>query len=197
MMAVRSRGYLANSMTVDERQSIYRWAGEGYTLREICKMFNNQRGPQSRVRIPTIERILALPEAHASVARYQLEFLQTLKDLPISEKKVRLNDLEKLRQRLMYIINNCHLERGKDQVGRFLSVAKRLIEVLDIARNELEPRPGVAIGIGLNQGEMGGLTDEQLRNDRDDLLRQVRNSLKRESSEVDEDPEGDETPASG
>ena len=183
---------IADRMTKDERMDIYRWSGEGYTLREICKMFNNRSPSCKRARIPTVEAVLAMPEAHKFVAKFRMEFLKTVKDIPVAEKKVRLDDLESLRQRLMHIVNNCHLERGDKNISRFLTVSRRLIEVLDIARNEMEQRPGVSIGIGFgNDGGLSELTDEQLQQQRDDLIRRAYIAEQRRTSVLDEITEGD------
>lgn len=189
--------HVADRLTRDERIQIYQWAGEGYSMREICQMFNRPRGPLPKIRIPGVEKILNMPEAHRFVAKFRIEFLKNVKDIPVSQKVVRLDDLESLRQRLMHIINNCHPNRSEREVSRLLTVSKRVIEIIDLARNEMEQRPGVSIGIGVNQGDMVELTDEQLKSIRDELMRKASRLIERRASSVDEGAEGDESEDQG
>ena len=169
--------HVADRLTLEERMRIYRLAGEGYAIREVVAKFNASRSNQGRVRAPGIEKILSLPEAHRHIATFRMEFLKMVKEIPIANKKVRLDDLESIRQRLMFIIHNVHLERSESNISKFLMVSKRLIEVIDLARNEMEQRPGVAIGIGLGQGEMSDISDENIKKERDELLRKATKAL--------------------
>lgn len=184
--------HIADRLTRDERMKLYQWAGEGYTTREIVRMFNDSQPGLAKIRVPGVEKILAMPEAHKFVAKFRIEFLKSVKEIPIAQKAVRLDDLEKMRQRLSHIAFNCHVDRSPKELSKFLMASKRLIEIIELARNEMEQRPGVAIGIGINQGDLGDLTDEQLKNERDELLRKTRNAIKRGITASDEVAEGDE-----
>lgn len=183
---------VSNRLTRDERMTIYQWSGEGYTAQEIVRMFNRLRPGLGRVRIMGVEKILSMPEAHKFVAKFRINFLKSIKEIPISQKVVRLDDLERLRQRLMHIIINCNPGRGEKEVHKLLSVSKRLIEITELARNEMDQRPGLSIGIGINQGELNELSDEQLRLERDELLRRATNTFKRSVTAFNEIAEGDE-----
>jgi len=192
-----------DKLSDEEYALIYRLAGEGYAKREIMRKYNqlfrkdnNKKAGNTAghpyITTPTIERVLEQPEAQRHISKYRLEFLKNVKDIPVADKKVRLDDLENMRMRLRGILNSCHLERGDKNFNKFLTVTRRLIEILDMARNEMEPRNGINIGIGLGQGEMGELTDEQLQAERDELIRKANLVIKRGNSAVDEFTEGDE-----
>lgn len=185
--------YTSDRLTRDERMKIYQWSGEGYSAREICKMYNKARDTGTpSIRIPGVEKILCLPEAHKFVSQFRLAFLKDIKQIPISEKKVRLDDLEKLRQRLMYIVNNLNLERSTKDISKFLAVSKRAIEVIDTARNEMEQRPGLSIGINTGGDDLSELTDEQLQQQRSEILSRARHALNPRTPPVDEAGEADE-----
>lgn len=188
--------HTTDRLTRDERIEIYKLSGEGYSTREISRMFNGARTGAAQIRIPGIEKILALPEAHRFVSKFRVHFLKSVEQIPISNKAVRLDDLERIRQRLMHIITNCHLDRGPKEISKFLMTTRRLIEITDLARNEMEQRPGVSIGIGLGQGDLDDLSDEQLKARRDEIIRRASKSINRGSSGVDEMSEGDEGSAS-
>lgn len=185
--------FTSDRLTRDERIKIYQWSGEGYSAREICKMFNKARDPKTpSIRVPGVEKILALPEAHKFVSQFRLSFLKDIKQIPISEKKVRLDDLEKIRQRLMYIINSIRVDQSPKEVSKFLTVTKRVIEVIDLARNEMEQRPGLSIGINTGGDELSELTDEQLQQQRAEILNRARHVVHQRSSSSDEVREADE-----
>lgn len=186
-------GEVADRLTRDERMAIYKWAGEGFSVKEICRLTNSGRPGGARLRASTVERVLGMPEAHKFVAKFQTEFLKTVKDVPVAEKKVRLNDIEKIRQRLMHVIDNSRIDRSKEELHKFLVCSRRMVELIDLARNEVEKVPGMTIGIGIGgRGDIGELTDEQLRVQREELLRKARIIVEQRTSEIDGDTEGDE-----
>jgi hypothetical protein len=189
--------YVCDKLTRDERVQICKWSGEGYSHREICKMFNRDRGPLPKIRIPGVEHVLEMPESHKLVSKFRIEFLKTLDDVPVADKKVRLDDLESIRQRLMYLITNSHLARGDHEVARFLSCSNRLLQVLDLARAEMERAAGLSIGFGLNLGggaDLGKFSDEELKQLRVDLLRKAGISVGQRIDPADGTVEGDEGP---
>jgi len=171
---------------------IYKYAGEGFTKREISRMFSESRPTSKKIRIPTVDKALELPEAHRFVAKFRMEFLKKVKHIPVADKKVRLDDLESVRQRIMHLITNCHLSRGDKSISRFLTYSNKLLDVLNQARNEMEQRPGVSIGIGLAQGDLSELDDTDLQKQRDILLKKADISIQRGSVAPDEITEGDE-----
>ena len=184
--------HVADRLTRDERIEIYKLSGEGYSTKEITRMFNGTRAGAAKVRIPGVERILAMPEAHRFVSKFRIDFLKSIEQIPISNKAVRLDDLEKIRQRLMHIVTNCYLDRGPKEISKFLMCTRRLIEITDLARNEMEQRPGVSIGIGLGQGDLNDLTDEQLKARRDEIIRRAAKAINSRAGGTDEISEGDE-----
>jgi len=186
--------YVCNKLTQDERMQIYRWAGEGYTLREICKLTNQSRGTSSKLRIPGIENILSMPDAHKWVSKFRMEFLKNVKDIPIVEKRIRLDDLERLRKRLMFVINDCMVYKNNNEMNRFFSATNKLLMVLEAARTEMEPRAGgMTVGIGINggRGDLGELSDTELQNQRADLIRRASIIIKQRTGEADGLTEGD------
>ena len=186
----------------DKRLKVYKWTGEGYTPREIVNMLNrgeNENGEArkgaSRIGLNTIMNILSLPEAPAFITKFRTEFLKTLKDIPISEKKFRLYDMEKLRTKVMFMVGELN-PMTKNDFPKFLQCTSKMIQILDLARNEMEYKPNLAIGIGFNNnGELNDLTDEQLRAQRDELIRKAANSIQPRSQALDDDPEVDDAEA--
>lgn len=186
---------IENRLTRDERMYLYRLAGEGYTPREISNTFNLAKFGKARIRVPGVQKILELPEAYRYVAKFRTEFLKNIREIPIAEKKVRLDDMEKLRQRLMHIIINCHLEkgqRGAKEVARFIQATKCLKDILELARGEMENRPELAKDLNKKEEELSDFTDEQLKEQREELIRKAQRIVDGGAIKVDEIAERDE-----
>lgn len=186
--------YTSERLTKDERLQIYQWIGEGYSTREICRMFNKTRIPGTPLlRIPGVERIMNLPEAHRFVSQYRINFLKEVKQVPISEKRIRLDDLEKIRQKLSAILGNCHAHRSESELSKFMQVSKILLNVLDLARNEMEQRAGIFTPLGtIRDNELSEMTDEQLNEERKNLIARLQRTYEQRASSSNEDGEGDE-----
>lgn len=187
----------AERLTRDERMMVYQWSAEGYTTGEICRLYNRSPGRTSTcLRSQGVERLLRLPEAHKFVGTLRKEYLKSIKDIPVTEKRIRLDDLESLRVRIMRIINNCRPEASDKAFSKFMQTTRRAIEILAIARDEMEMKPGVSFGMmAMAQGELSELTDQQLKDYREELIRKAQRVEQRGASSVDENPEGDEVPA--
>lgn len=183
------------TLSRDERMLIYKMSGEGYSLRDIHKSINSYS--QTRFTLTTIQKALDDPHSNKYIAKFRDEFLKEIKHIPITDKSTRLKELESLRQRISMIVNGCHFDRGEAQINKFFRAQRALLDILDMARNEMEPRNGIGIGININNGEMSELTDEELKNQRDQLLKKAGKSFKRRSSFVDEGSEGDGQEDSG
>jgi hypothetical protein len=188
---------VAGRLTRDERMKIYELSGEGYSITEICGIFNRDRIPGTRVRIPGVDKILRTPEAEKFVAQFRIKFLKSLEKIPITTKAVRMDNLDRLSSRLMTMALGCRPQRSEKEVTKFLTITRRVIEITDLARNEMEQRPGVSIGIGLGQGDLNDLSDEQLKARRDEIIRRAAKSLNAGSVGADEITEGDEGSDSG
>lgn len=180
-------------MSRDKRLSIYKLVGEGYTPREVTTIFNNANkgGSTASIKLEETMRIITLPEAQSFINKFRIDFLKTLKDIPVSEKKFRLHDMEKMRGQIMYLMGELNPQR-KDDFTKYMTCTRRMIEILDLARTEMEYKPNLSIGIGLgNMGDFGELTDEQLKQQRDELIRKAGSLIERRSQTLDDDTEGD------
>lgn len=184
----------------DERMLAYKWTGEGYTIREIVKMLKKRRwdGQMSFNRFITVEAVTTLlskPEAQKPISQFRLSFLKELSKIPASEKKMRLWNLEHIRGRLELMINNSSPTKSDKEFNRFMICSRQMLLVLDLARAEVEPKAGVLPG-GLveEDGELSNLSYEQLKAQRDELLRKAQRAIEQRTATAGEDPEGDAKP---
>lgn len=191
-------GHNFDILTEKFRDEIYKWAAEGRTDSDICKCFNRQYPPEvtgrdSKLQVGTLRRIMRLPEAEQKLGKFRKEFLTSVKDIPIVEKKVRLQDLEILRRKTMHMINNLNLGGTGVNANKFLSLTKKMTEILSLAKDEMEPKNGVHIGIDLGGGGVDDLSDEELQKEREELIRKAGLTIEQGSKafgEITEDDEG-------
>lgn len=184
----------ALDLSREKRLRIYKLVGEGYTAREVMTIFNDQENlkEHARITLDHVQKIISLPESHSFINKFRIEFYKTLKDIPVSEKKMRLHDMEKIRMQLVNIMGELNPHR-KDDFTKFITCTRQLIGVLDLARSEMEYKPNLAIGIGLgNMGDLHELTDEQLTQQRNELIRKAASTIQQRSQSLDDDSEGDE-----
>lgn len=135
-----------------------------------------------------VERTIKDGTNKLTLDKMRNNYLAKLKNIAISHKRVRLDDLESLRQTYIEHIkaNGCVDEKERSE---FRFMAKGLTDILNAARNELEGN-----GITFNQlnviGEWDDKSDDDLRARRDELIRKAERALIGRASGDSGDPEG-------
>ena len=121
---------------------LLRMAGEGHSPTDIWRYFEAENIPH-----PTRQAIDQLTRSavhQITIKDYKEAFMGRVMDIPIANKRVRIDDLEKVRTRLIRtmenLINKEHRISDK-KVSKYLSLAKRLKEIIDSARDEIEKKP--------------------------------------------------------
>jgi len=184
---------VAQTLTRDWRLQIYKLIGEGYKPIEVVRAINKSMKDQKiagSIRMPGLERILALPEASNWISKYQMKFLEKVKTIPIAEKKVRMDDLEMIRNRLLHLLST--LKPGQGEFSKFMAVVRRTLDVLQLARDEMEQRPNLSIGIGVGDGgELSGIKDKAIQQEYRELLNKASKALERGTQASDDFTEGD------
>lgn len=180
---------IEDQFTRDERMEMFKLAGQGYSAREISQMYKrHQTGDlkgkviegRQGVKYPAVERVLTSPEAARFIGKFRTEWLKTIKEVPVAEKKVRLADLEHMRVSLMNLILVLR-PRRPGEFGPFMTSVRQLTNVLSMAKDEMEQKPGFSIGIGLGGGQdFEDLTDKQLQSKRGEIIRRLKYVLSEE-----------------
>lgn len=135
-----------------------------------------------------VERTIKDATNRLTLDKMRNNYLAKLKNIAISHKRVRLDDLEDLRQTYIQHIkaNACADDKERSE---FRFMAKGLTDILSAARNELEGN-----GITFNQlnviGEWDDKSDDDLRARRDELIKKAERALIGRTSGDSGDPEG-------
>lgn len=164
------------------------------TPQVIQKMLLEEFGPDNGVACPSyyfnqseirIKKLVNLPDNRVVVAAYRGGYLNRIKDVPVANKRVRLDDMEEVRERMVEAIRAT--EPG--QVKELVMVAKGLNETLANAREELEGK-----SIVLNQmniiGDFSDKSDDELIDRRDELIRKVERTIAGRTTGINSNPEG-------
>lgn len=85
--------------------------------------------------------------------------------IDIANKKVRLHDMNETRKALLATMNRMVTKEGEiyeKKIGKYLNIAKRLIEIEIAARDEIEKKPDL-LAYFERIGPYKDLTDEELK----------------------------------
>jgi len=133
-------------LTPEGLQLTLRMYAEGLTTTEIVKYLEENKMPH-----PTRQAINDLVKSaihQATINEFREAFMARVMDIPIANKRVRIDDLELMRKRLKKSMEAFISTEGKvniKKVSKYLSMAKRLKEIIDSARDEIEKKPLIQV----------------------------------------------------
>lgn len=115
----------------------------------------------------TINNLCTQEDNRVYVDRYQQEYMARTKDVPLANKRVRLDEYQMMRDRLVEIAHDldASTKSGRQEI---LMVFKRLNELLCAAREEMEGKPSHQNFINIT--ELSNLSDEELQRRKEVLI---------------------------
>lgn len=100
--------------------------------------------------------------------RFKEDYMKRIKDVPIANKRIRIDDLEKVRTKIMQQIEENPLETKVNR-EEFRFLVRSLNDVIINAREEMEKKPFLMVGLG----DFSDKSDDQLIAERDEILKQA------------------------
>lgn len=161
-----------SKLTHDQRMQVLRMYGEGYRYADIQRQLKIDFGISLHH-----ESIRSTCDAKINqpfIERFRAAYLNKVSEVPIANKRVRIDDLEKVREKILRVIDKNPLETQK-QRNEFLAFSSRLVAVVQQAREEIEKRPEIMNTFSVN--EFSDMSDEDLQKTREELLAKVRQSI--------------------
>lgn len=149
-------------LSLENVSLLLRMHAEGRSFGEIGKHFDSQKitHPSSSVMYS-----MTKSKCHqAEIEAYREDYYARIQDVPISHKRTRLEVRQQLMDSMKKLFKKMLSKDGdikKRQFKTFMSLAKRLDEILIGAQGEMEKRPGTIIALSQNIGDRG-LTMEEL-----------------------------------
>ncbi len=122
------------------------------------------------ISVETIFKVVQAPESAKSLRKYRNEYYMKIMEVPISNKRVRLDNMEEVRVKIMEDIHaNDVVDAG------FRENVKVLNSVFTTARNEIEGNPNMVANITIN--DFSEKSDEELREMRRELIDQAKRAV--------------------
>ena len=177
-----------SKLSRDQRMLVLRMYAENYTPTEIKRELYSQHNIS--IHINSIQSTCKAERNKPFVENFRQMYLNRIKDEPIANKRIRINDMEKMRKKLMDMIDHLPV-KTKSQRLELSSHVKRLTELFNTAREEMEKKPSLVAGVVV--GDMSERSDEDLQSRKQELVGKVINSLRGGSRRIESDPEGAES----
>lgn len=172
----------------EHRMIACRMSGEGVSYRDILTFLKNEYKISM-----TRNGIISMLESKRSqpfVKRFREDYLRKIKDVPIANKRIRIDDLERIRKKIISQLDSNELNT-RERREEFRHLVRTLNDVIINAREEMERKPQLIAGLGLI-GEFSDKSDDELIARKDELVKCAHNSLAGGSSGNRQHPEGTE-----
>lgn len=160
-------GYTLKDSKVAEPKimTVLKMHAEGWAPKDICVT--------TELSYPSVHGLITEPSNKAFIDDFRRGYMARVMDVPVANKRIRLDDLETARVRLLAEL--AKIPQG--EISKFSNVIRRLVEVLERAQNEMEQRPIYLAQIVSGYNSYGRLSDEELYEKREQLLRLAQRSL--------------------
>lgn len=179
-------GAVPSKLNDEQRLICVRMYAEGVSLNNICSYLKTEwnidftdNGMYGVVRAKKYELHLK---------RFKEEYFKRIKDVPIANKRIRIDDLESIRKKIVKVLDDNPCET-KNQREEFRYMVRTLNDTIINAREEMEKKPNLIAGLGI-VGDLGEKSDDELIAERDEILAQARRIIPRAASEGSRDSEG-------
>lgn len=149
----------------DKILTVLKMHAEGWKGADICAT--------TELSYQTVHGLIVEPSNKPFIDDFRRGYMARVMDVPIANKRIRLDDLETCRVKLLDELSKV----GEGEISKMANVIRRIVEVLERAQNEMEQRPIYLAQIVSGYNEFGRLSDEQLYEKREQLLRLAQRSL--------------------
>lgn len=152
-------------LTETKIMTVLKLHAEGWKLAQICDTTELPYG--------TVNGLIKEPSNKPFIDDFRRGYMARVMEVPVANKRIRLDDLEEGRLRLLSELRL--IPEGK--ITDACKIIRNLVEVLERAQNEMEQRPIVLAQIVSGYNEFGRLSDAELYEKRQELLSMATRSL--------------------
>lgn len=152
----------------EQRMISLRMYAEGCTQKEIKDELKDKYDVD--ISYSAIKWIITAKKNKPHLKHFKDAYLAKVREVPIANKRFRLDDRETIRVKLVKMLEENKLKTKSDR-AEFLAVSARLNQTLNEAREEMEKKPQLISNVVMNMGE---LTDDQLHRRKQDIINRVR-----------------------
>lgn len=110
------------------------------------------------------------------ILNFRQAYLSRVKDVPIANKRVRIDDLEKIRNKLWAMVEAVGVPSTANKRREVSLLMNRIALTADLAREEMEKKPQL-IAQAISYGGIGDKSDGELHRRKAELLREAERTL--------------------
>ena len=127
------------------------------------------------------------------VKEFRDKYLSEVRSVPIANKRIRMDDLERERKRLIDLIKK-NPRKTKSDITQYLQLTGRLIQISEVAREEMEKKPHLFQNVVIGMGDM---SDEALHRRKQELVNKYRSFTRGRTAGADTDSGGADSEGQG
>ena len=182
----------------EERMFVLKLWAEGWSAieigRELQEQYNIKHTRQSLYELCKEE------ENQIYIDEFREKYFESVKVVPIANKRVRLDCLERSRKLLMKMLDVLCIDgrkstdgipKSENQRSQILMVIRRMNEVLSFAREEMEGKSHILQQF--NYGNFPGMSDSQLQKRKEEIIAKATGNFQSRDIGIGSDPEGIKT----
>lgn len=151
----------------EQRMLILRMYAEGHMPKEISKYAKTVWDIDYKAE--TISILVKKDRYQSDVKKFREDYMRRVKEVPIANKRIRIDDLEKVRIKIMgQIESNSLITKTEKEEFRYL--VRSLNDTIINAREEMEKKPFLIAGV---LGDFSDKSDDELIAEREEILKKV------------------------
>ena len=158
-------------LTNDQRMFVLRLHAEGYNSgdikRELLEKYNVS------ILHNAINKTCAALKWQSRIKEFRDVYMAQVRSVPIANKRIRIDDLERERQRINTLIKK-NPRKTKSDVTQYLQLVAELRRLAVVAMEEMEKKPHMFQNVVIGMGDM---SDEALHRRKEELARRYQASL--------------------
>ena len=175
----------------DQRMLVLRLHAEGLPTSYIAKEVKDQF--DITITLNAIINTCKAKKHQPRIKEFKDKYMSDVRAVPIANKRIRIDDLERERLRLITLIDK-NPRKSKSDVSQYLQLVAEMRRLSDTAREEMEKKPHLFQNVVLGMGDM---SDDALHERKRELISRYRNSIGGRAPGADTDsggvePEGSE-----
>ena len=183
-------------LSSEERMFIFKLWAEGWSAIEIGRELETQY--KIKHTRQAIYELCKRDENQIYIDEFREKYFASVKMVPIANKRVRLDGLERSRLLLLKMIDSLcvrgAIPKSDNARSQVLMILRRLNEVFCVAREEMEGKHQILQQF--NYGAFAGLSDENLQKRKEEIIAKATGTYKPRDIGIREDSEGIETEGS-
>ena len=175
--------YFEEKLDNQQRMFVLRMIAEGFSPTKIKGQIKENFG--ICYSISAVQRLAKAAKHQPHIKKFYEDFLARIKEIPISHKRIRLDDIERERKRLVDLIKKTPTNT-KQEKQLYIQLTGELRKLIESARDEMENKPYLVQNTLIDLSEK---TDGELITRKQELIREFRRLNAGSAGGVDSDPE--------